>query len=101
MRQETVEVEIKSAKGQGGRGSIGGAGETQLQVERYNLKVREARLTEKLSKLQAKEQRDKEKRQNAHKSQPLVALIGYTNAGKSALTNLCTGADLESRDLLF
>ena len=33
MRQETIDVEIKSAKGQGSRGKIGGAGETQLQME--------------------------------------------------------------------
>ena len=64
MRQDTVEVEIKSAKGQGGKGSIGGAGETQLQVEKYNLKVREARLTDKLKTLQQKDQREKDKRLN-------------------------------------
>lgn len=32
---------------------------------------------------------------------PLIGLIGYTNAGKTALMNLCTGSELESRDLLF
>lgn len=32
---------------------------------------------------------------------PLIALIGYTNAGKTALINLCTGSSLESKDLLF
>jgi len=31
----------------------------------------------------------------------MVALVGYTNAGKSALTNICTGAGLESDNLLF
>ena len=48
MRQETVDAEIKSAKGTGARGSIGGAGETQLQVEQYNLRRREAKLTQAL-----------------------------------------------------
>jgi len=51
MRQEFVEVEIKSAKGQGTRSSIGGAGETQLQIEQYNLKVREAKLNHTLKQL--------------------------------------------------
>lgn len=42
MRQDTVELEVKSEKGTGGTGSIGGQGETQLQVEQYNLRKREA-----------------------------------------------------------
>lgn len=41
------------------------------------------------------------KRQQRHKTTPTVALIGYTNAGKTALTNLCTKSELESRNLLF
>ena len=41
------------------------------------------------------------RRSQQHRTKPFVALIGYTNAGKSALTNLCTGADLESENLLF
>ena len=52
MRQEAVELEIKSAKGQGSRGPIGGAGETQLQMEQYTLKVREAKLNQALKQLQ-------------------------------------------------
>lgn len=101
MRQETVDVEIKSAKGSGARGAIGGAGETQLQVEQYNLRVREAKLSQALKQLQSREQKAKAKKHAGHKAQPLVALVGYTNAGKSALTNLCTGAGLESDNLLF
>lgn len=54
MRQEAVELEIKSAKGQGSRGPVGGtgtAGETQLQIEQYTLKVREAKLNQALKQL--------------------------------------------------
>jgi hypothetical protein len=52
MRHDTVDVEIKSAKGQGSRGLMGGAGETQLQVEQYNLKLREAKLLQSLKQQQ-------------------------------------------------
>jgi hypothetical protein len=44
MRQETIEMSVKSEKGQGTRGAVGGQGETQLQVEQYNLRSREAKL---------------------------------------------------------
>ena len=55
MRQEAVELEIKSAKGQGSRrqaGPIGGAGETQLQIEQYTLMIREEKLNQALKQLQ-------------------------------------------------
>lgn len=54
-----------------------------------------------LKTLQTKDKHQNLKRENNHKTQPFLALIGYTNAGKSALTNLCTGAELESENLLF
>ena len=41
------------------------------------------------------------KKTNKHTSIPLVALVGYTNAGKSALTNMITGSKLSSKDQLF
>ena len=47
MRQETNEVEIKSAKGRKA-GSVSGAGETQLEIEKYNIKIQEARLRKEL-----------------------------------------------------
>jgi GTP-binding protein HflX len=48
-----------------------------------------------------KDKYEKQKRKKSYRSQPVIALIGYTNAGKSALTNICTGSDLDSKDLLF
>ena len=47
MRNEIAEVEIKSAKGQKA-GAVGGAGETQLSLEKYNIKLREAKLRKEL-----------------------------------------------------
>lgn len=70
-------------------------------MEQYNLKLREAKLLQSLELLKARENHGKAKRASTHKTQPLVALIGYTNAGKSALMNVCTNADVESKDLLF
>ena len=48
MRMETADVEIKSAKGQKAS-AVGGAGETQLDIEKYNIKLREAKLRKALS----------------------------------------------------
>ena len=47
MRNEVAEVEIKSAKGQKA-GAVGGSGETQLSLEKYNIKLREAKLRKEL-----------------------------------------------------
>ena len=41
------------------------------------------------------------KKQSRHNTMPIVALIGYTNAGKTALMNMCCGSELESEDKLF
>lgn len=54
MRQETTEVEIKSAKGRSA-GTVGGAGETQLDIEKYNIKLREARLRKELDQVTQRE----------------------------------------------
>ena len=42
-----------------------------------------------------------QKKQARHRSMPIIALVGYTNAGKTALMNMCSGANLESEDRLF
>ena len=41
------------------------------------------------------------KKQHRHSSAPVIALVGYTNAGKTALLNLCAGSSLQSQDKLF
>ena len=60
------------------------------------MKVREAKLLQTLKRAKKKQDHERVKRESSHKTQPLIALIGYTNAGKSALTNLCTESELES-----
>lgn len=100
MRLETADVEIKSAKGQKA-GAVGGAGETQLDLERYNIKLREAKLRKELAQHDAKGAHQARKKQNQHNTMPVVALVGYTNAGKTALMNMCSGSKLESEDRLF
>ena len=62
MRQEMVEMGIKNERGQGTKGSIGGQGETQLQVEQFNLKVREAKLGAQLKEHLAKQNHHNMKR---------------------------------------
>jgi hypothetical protein len=67
MRQEIVETEVVTGKGQG-KGTIGGAGETQLQIEQYNLKIREGKLNSILKSLQTKGKHQNIKRENNHKT---------------------------------
>lgn len=104
MRQDIEQVEIKSAKGRrsgGLGGSIGGEGETQLEIERRRIQERETKILRELDELQRKQLQEKVKKDNIHSSVPLIALLGYTNAGKTALMNMCSGSKLESEDKLF
>lgn len=83
------------------KGGIGlrGPGETQLETDRRLLAIRIKNLRRRLQRVQR--QRD-QGRQSRRKAQvPLVALVGYTNAGKSTLFNQLTGADLYAADQLF
>jgi GTP-binding protein HflX len=100
MRMEVAEMEIKSARGRKA-GNVGGEGETQLEMERRRLTDREAKISKEIETLRVKSEHEKAKKEASHQTLPLVGLIGYTNAGKTALMNLCTGANLESKDLLF
>lgn len=83
------------------KGGIGlrGPGETQLETDRRLISVRIRQLNEKLDKVAS--QREQSRRQRVKSRQPLVALVGYTNAGKSTLFNLLTGADVIAEDQLF
>jgi GTP-binding protein HflX len=83
------------------KGGIGlrGPGETQLETDRRLIGVRIRQLNARLDKVA--KQRDQSRRQRVRSRAPLVALVGYTNAGKSTLFNKLTGASVGEEDMLF
>jgi GTP-binding protein HflX len=81
--------------------TVGGSGETQLEMEKQRLKEREAKLSKELKELKERSEHQKMKSHHRYNSMPVIALVGYTNAGKTALVNLSTGSKLESEDRLF
>jgi len=83
------------------KGGIGlrGPGETQLETDRRLIGVRIRQLRARLDKVA--KQRDQSRRQRQRSRAPLVALVGYTNAGKSTLFNKLTGASVGEEDMLF
>lgn len=83
----------------GGRGFLGGMGETQLEVDRRLLVNRMRSLKARLGKL--KLQRNVQRRSRDKSGVPTISLVGYTNAGKSTLFNCLTHADVYAADQLF
>jgi len=83
------------------RGGIGmrGPGETQLETDRRLLGNRIRQLTARLDKVQ--QRRDQGRRARQRGDVPLIALVGYTNAGKSTLFNRLTSGEVMARDQLF
>ncbi|MGM0501086.1 MAG: GTPase HflX [Bacillota bacterium] len=79
-------------------GGIGtrGPGETKLEIDRRRIRKRIHRLKEKLKKVRQTREVQRKDRQD-----PVISLVGYTNAGKSTLMNLLTAADVEVKDKLF
>ncbi|HET7663204.1 MAG TPA: ribosome rescue GTPase HflX [Rhodanobacteraceae bacterium] len=82
-------------------GSIGlrGPGETQLETDRRLLGIRVRQLTRRLEKVQT--QRNQQRRARLRNTVPRVALVGYTNAGKSTLFNQLTAGEVYAADQLF
>jgi GTP-binding protein HflX len=83
------------------KGGIGlrGPGETQLETDRRLIGMRIRQLKKRLDKVAR--QRDQSRRQRLRSRAPLLALVGYTNAGKSTLFNQLTGASVGVEDMLF
>src|SRR6266568_465433 len=86
-------------KALGGRGFLGGMGETQLEVDRRLIATRIKVLKDKLGKLQRR--REVQRRARARGRSFSVSLVGYTKAGKSTLFNTLTHAGALAEDRLF
>ena len=84
---------------QGGGIGTRGPGETQLETDRRHIRTRISRLEEELE--QVRQVRAVQRRQRTKNSVPVVALVGYTNAGKSTLLNRLTGAGIPANNRLF
>ena len=83
----------------GGFGFLGGPGETQIEADRRLIRDRMAKLRKELDQVARTRTLHRSRRQRA--PWPVVALVGYTNAGKSTLFNRLTRADVLAEDLLF
>lgn len=83
----------------GGLGFVGGPGETQIEADRRAIDDQLVRLRRQLDKVV--KTRDLHRKARAKVPFPIVALVGYTNAGKSSLFNRLTGAEVMAKDMLF
>jgi GTP-binding protein HflX len=83
----------------GGFGFLGGPGETQIEADRRLIRDRMAKLRRELGQVRRTRGLHRARRKRA--PWPVIALVGYTNAGKSTLFNRMTGADVMAENLLF
>ena len=83
----------------GGIGTRGGPGEAQVEVERRRIRKRMRDLEQELAQVRSQRVQQRSGRQRS--DLPTVAIVGYTNAGKSTLINTLTGAGVRAEDALF
>ena len=83
----------------GGFGFLGGPGETQIEADRRLIRDRMAKIRRELGQVKRTRTLHRDRRQRA--PWPVIALVGYTNAGKSTLFNRLTGEEVFAENLLF
>jgi GTP-binding protein HflX len=83
----------------GGAGFLGGPGETQIEADRRILQEKIVKLKKELETVRRTRELHRAKRRKV--PYPIVAIVGYTNAGKTTLFNRLTGADVTAEDMLF
>lgn len=88
---------LERQRGSGGSGFMGGPGETQIESDRRQIMDRIVLLEDRLEKVKKTRMQQRSQREGT----PIVALVGYTNAGKSSLFNALTRSDVFAKDLLF
>ena len=96
-RLKYVAPRLRESSGGGGRQQGPGAGESNLALDRRKIRDRLSELKEQLDAVQ----RDSDNRRSARRDQLRVALVGYTNAGKSSLMRALTGSQVLVEDKLF
>src|SRR3989440_10285633 len=87
------------AAGAGGAIGVRGPGETKLEIDRRRIRSRIAELREEIEGV--REQRTIHRKQRAAQALPVIAVVGYTNAGKSTLFNALTEAEVLTENKLF
>jgi GTP-binding protein HflX len=92
-----VSPRLRESSGSGERKQGYGAGESDLELDRRKIRDRLAELKDQLEVIQ----RDNDERRSARRDQLRVALVGYTNAGKSSLMRALTGSEVLVADKLF
>ncbi len=85
--------------GAGGGGARRGAGESKLEYDRRHIRNRVAFLKEKLA--ETEKRRAETRRSREKNGDPVIALVGYTNVGKSSLLNALCGSEVQEADMLF
>jgi len=87
------------AGGSGGGVGLRGPGETKIETDRRRIRERMAKLRREIKDM--KQARDTQRSRRLHAALPSIAIVGYTNAGKSSLLNALTGAGVLVQDALF